>query len=63
MAEQPNHLVSVDWLTEHLDDSDVSVLDVTARLDRALVNRSHDACFVEGHHPGAVHFDVASATG
>jgi len=63
MAEQPNHLVSVDWLAEHLDDSAVCVLDVTARLDRELVNRSHDACFVEGHIPGAVHFDVASAKG
>lgn len=63
MAEQPNHLVSVDWLAEHLDDSAVCVLDVTARLDRELANRSHDACFVEGHIPGAVHFDVASAKG
>jgi len=63
VSDQPSHLVSVDWLAEHVDDPVVRVLDVTARLDRELVNRSHDACFVEAHIPGAVHFDVASAKG
>jgi thiosulfate/3-mercaptopyruvate sulfurtransferase len=61
MAEQPNHLVSVDWLLDRPEG--VRVLDVTARLDRDLVNRAHDACFIEAHIPGAVHFEVASAKG
>ena len=61
MTDLPSHLVSVDWLIDRPEG--VRVLDVTARLDRELVNRAHDACFIEAHIPGAVHFDVASAKG
>ena len=61
MTDLPSHLVSVDWLIDRPEG--VRVLDVTARLDRELINRAHDACFIEAHIPGAVHFDVASAKG
>ena len=61
LYDHPRHLVSVGWLAGRPDR--VRVLDVTARLDRELVNRSHDACFVDAHIPGAVHYDVASAKG
>jgi thiosulfate/3-mercaptopyruvate sulfurtransferase len=61
MTERASHLVSVGWLLDRPEG--IRVLDVTARLDRDLVNRAHDACFIEAHIPGAVHFDVASAKG
>jgi thiosulfate/3-mercaptopyruvate sulfurtransferase len=55
-------LVSTDWLSEHLRDDDVRVLDVSGFLDSDRVNRAHDDHLAE-HVPGAVWFDVASARG
>ena len=55
-------LVSTDWLAEHIDDGDVRVLDVSGFLDGDRVNRAHDDYLAE-HLPGAVWFDVASASG
>lgn len=55
-------LVSTDWLAEHIGDGDVRVLDVSGFLDGDRVNRAHDDYLAE-HLPGAVWFDVASASG
>lgn len=55
-------LVSTDWLADHLADADVRILDVSGYLDDERVNRAHDEYLAE-HIPGAVWFDVASATG
>lgn len=59
----PDHLVSTDWLADHLDDPDVRVLDVTAKLTSGLENRADDDCFRGSHIPGSLFFDVASAKG
>jgi thiosulfate/3-mercaptopyruvate sulfurtransferase len=59
----PEYLVSTAWLADHLDDPEVRVFDVTARLDARLVNHAKQACYDQGHVPGAVAFDVASGRG
>ena len=51
-----NTLVSVDWLLEHLDDSNVIVLDASYHLPTA--KRDPDAEFVKQHIPGALRFDI-----
>ena len=55
-------LVTTDWLSEHLDDDSVRVLDVSGWLDEHRRNLAHDAYLAE-HIPGAVWFDVASGDG
>ncbi len=60
MSEQ--FVVSTEWLAEHIDDDDVRVLDVTGYLDEQRTNRAVDD-YVAEHLPGAVWFDVASASG
>ncbi len=51
--ESPNHiLVDVDWLTQHLNDSNMRVLDV-----RADDPRRHTG-YQTGHIPGAIALDV-----
>ena len=52
----PNTLVSVDWLVEHLDDSNVIVLDASYHLPTA--KRDSDAEFVKQHISGALRFDI-----
>ncbi len=59
----PEHLVSTDWLADHLDDPAVRILDVTARLTSALENTAEAACYVDHHIPGSLFFDVASGKG
>lgn len=51
-----NTLVSVDWLLEHLDDSNLIVLDASYHLPTA--KRDPDAEFVKQHIPGALRFDI-----
>ena len=51
-----NTLVSVDWLLEHLDDSNLIVLDASYHLPTA--KRDPDAEFVQQHIPGALRFDI-----
>ena len=53
MADQ---LVCVDWLLEHLDDSNVIVLDASYHLPTA--KRDPNAEFVKQHIPGALRFDI-----
>lgn len=55
-------LVSTEWVDEHLNDANVRVLDVSGFLDDDRVNQAHDDYLAE-HIPGAVWFDVASASG
>jgi len=49
-------LVSADWLTQHLDDPNVIVLDSSYYLANA--KRDADAEFLAGHIPGAQRFDI-----
>ena len=51
-----NTLVSVDWLLEHHDDSNVIVLDASYHLPTA--KRDPDAEFAKQHIPGALRFDI-----
>ncbi|MDH3293812.1 MAG: rhodanese-like domain-containing protein [Acidimicrobiia bacterium] len=59
----PHYLVTTEWLAEHLDDPDVRVLDVTAKLTGELVNMAESDCYQPRHIPGSLFFDVASARG
>ncbi len=59
----PEYLVSTSWLAEHLDDPNVCILDVTAKLTSSLVNRAEEDCFALGHIPGSHLFDVSSGKG
>jgi thiosulfate/3-mercaptopyruvate sulfurtransferase len=59
----PEYLVSTEWLAEHLDDPDVVVLDVTAKLTSRLDNEPARDLWARSHVPGSQFFDVASAQG
>ena len=60
---RPEYLVSAAWLAEHLDDPDVRVLDVTAKLTGTLENRAEEECYRDSHIPGSLFFDVAAGKG
>ena len=49
-------LVSTDWLSQHLTDPDVIVLDASYYLANA--KRDAEAEFLAGHIPGAQRFDI-----
>lgn len=59
----PEHLVTTDWLADHLDDPAVVVLDVTAKLTSRLGNEPGHQVWAERHIPGSRFFDVAAAKG
>jgi thiosulfate/3-mercaptopyruvate sulfurtransferase len=59
----PEYLVTTEWLSEHLDDPDVVVLDVTAKLTSRLDNEPARELWARSHIPGSRFFDVASANG
>lgn len=59
----PQYLVTTGWLADHLDDPDVRVLDVTAKLTKSLENRAGDDCYADSHIPGSIFFDVAAGHG
>ncbi|MCP5029736.1 MAG: sulfurtransferase [Actinomycetia bacterium] len=59
----PDYLVETEWLADHLDDSSVRILDVTAKLTKELTNRARGECYDQGHIPGSVFFDVAAGKG
>lgn len=59
----PDYLVTTDWLANHLDDPNVRVLDVTAKLTSKLENRAEAECYEQSHIPGSLFFDVASGKG
>lgn len=50
------HLVSTDWLAEHLDAPDIVVLDASWHLPTA--GRDPKAEYLEEHIPGALYFDI-----
>lgn len=58
MTEQLPPLVSTAWLADHLDQSDVVVLDASHHLPAAA--RDARADFAAGHIPGARFLDLAS---
>jgi thiosulfate/3-mercaptopyruvate sulfurtransferase len=60
---RPEYLVTPAWLAEHLDDPDVRVLDVTAKLTGKLENHAGHDCYRESHIPGSLFFDVAAGKG
>ncbi|MCP3939684.1 MAG: sulfurtransferase [Actinomycetia bacterium] len=59
----PDYLVTTEWLAGHLDDPDVRVLDVTAKLTGNLENRAFVDCYASSHIPGSLFFDVAAGKG
>ncbi|WP_404402557.1 3-mercaptopyruvate sulfurtransferase [Pelagibacterium halotolerans] len=50
------HFVSTQWLADHLDDDNVTIVDGTWHLPNA--GRDARSEFEESHIPGAVHFDI-----
>jgi thiosulfate/3-mercaptopyruvate sulfurtransferase len=60
---RPDHLVTADWLSDHLDDPAVVVLDVTAKLTSRLDNEPGRALWAAAHIPGSQFFDVPAAKG
>ena len=48
--------VSPQWLANHLDDSDIAIVDASWYLP--TMNRDAKAEYAAGHIPGAVHFDI-----
>jgi thiosulfate/3-mercaptopyruvate sulfurtransferase len=52
-------LVSADWLSEHLDNPDVRVID----FRWYLLNRNGNDEYARGHLPGAVFLDLEAVTG
>lgn len=61
--QNPHYLCDTDWLARHLNDPDLRLFDVTGRLTSRLENPAREKCYDEGHIPGAVYLDVASAKG
>ena len=59
----PEYLVTTEWLAAHLDDPDLVVLDVTAKLTSRLDNSPARDVWDSAHIPGSRFFDVASAKG
>ncbi len=57
------YLVETDWLNQRLDDPLVRILDVTGMLTTEFENIARERAYGEGHIPGAVFFDIASAKG
>lgn len=52
----PDAMVETGWLADHLDDSDVAILDASFHLPAA--NRDAQAEFAAAHIAGAVFFDI-----
>lgn len=59
----PQYLVEADWLAQHLRDPNLRLFDVTGMLTSKLENTAKERCYDQGHIPGAVFLDVASAKG
>lgn len=57
------YLVSTEWLNEHLEDTSLRILDVTAMLTKDLKNLARERVYDEGHIPGSVFLDMASGWG
>lgn len=55
MAEQ-QVTVSVDWLTQHMNDDDLVIIDGSWHLPQE--NRDPKAEYLDGHIPGAIFFDL-----
>ncbi len=56
MSDDPKTLVSTDWLSRHLSDPDMRVLDASWYLPEAGRNARDE--YNEGHIPGARFFDI-----
>ncbi|MEM7020031.1 MAG: rhodanese-like domain-containing protein, partial [Pseudomonadota bacterium] len=61
--KNPQYLVETDWLEAHLDQAGLRVFDVTGMLTAKLENVAEERHYDQGHIPGAIFFDVASAKG
>jgi thiosulfate/3-mercaptopyruvate sulfurtransferase len=57
-----NYLVDTDWLEDHLNDSELRVLDVSGSWTGYLENSAGND-YTAGHIPSAVFFEIASAYG
>ena len=60
---KPEYLVTTAWLAGQLDNADVRVLDVTAKLTSKLENRAEAECYHDSHIPGSLFFDVSAGKG
>ncbi|MEM9033690.1 MAG: rhodanese-like domain-containing protein [Actinomycetota bacterium] len=61
-TERPEFLIEAAELAARLGEPGLRVLDVTAKLDRTLVNQA-DELIADAHVPGSVAFDVPSGMG
>ena len=59
----PQYLRDTDWLFRHLNDPELRIFDVTGMLTSKLQNIAREKCYDQGHIPGAVFLDMASAKG
>lgn len=59
----PQYLVEAQWLQEHLSADHIRIFDVTGMLTSKLQNLAEERHYAEGHIPGAMFLDVASAKG
>ncbi|CRE79370.1 TPA: 3-mercaptopyruvate sulfurtransferase [Yersinia enterocolitica] len=51
-------LVTPQWLTEHIDDTNIVILDARMSPPGLIPKRNIQAEFEQGHIPGAVYFDI-----
>lgn len=58
-----HYLVETDWLARNLDNRNLRILDATGMLTSKFENIAEERHYAEGHIPGAMFFDVASAKG
>jgi len=56
MNSTDDPLVSTDWLSAHIDDPKVKIIDASFKLPGVLPLPVDD--YLAGHIPGAVYFDV-----
>ena len=54
--QNPEALVSTEWLSEHMSAPDVRIVDATSYLPNA--GKDGKSSYDEGHIPGAVYFDI-----
>jgi thiosulfate/3-mercaptopyruvate sulfurtransferase len=59
----PQYLVEAEWLNTHIGDDNIRIFDVTGMLTSKLQNLAGERHYEQGHIPGAMFMDVASAKG
>ena len=63
-GQDPQYLVSTDWLSDHLDDPQLRIFDCTGRVGTAdFRNHGRESHYNLHHIPGAAYLDVANPKG